>query len=652
MPTKKKDDDVTKDVVKFAYGLISEGMNYKKILNIDTKYQQSLRYQMGDQESTRKNKKNKVWNKYAEVFENRVAHVVGQRPRWRFKPQAGDDVISADVANQIIGDVFWERDDMEDKSEDALWEMSHAGSVHIKTNVTDNGWPTFLVCDAPSILTDKTKSLKTARYIIHLMYMGIPEIKELYNKDVKPEAELENIDNVGTFNNPQISFESSGDDTMPSKVWASTGFGENFDKTKWMQGLIGRALVAEIWLEDSTIEKVPFKDGEVEEEHELLANGEIPPVDIDENHPMHILSHMAYAERLDPEVDSAQIANTLKHVQIHKQYPQEEKRRKYPKGRVLTVCQNKLMADVPNPRPMHWRKVWIKADYGKVPGRYWGKSLGNDLIDIQDAINHRKNSITQNINLLNNGIIKITRTAAQSLKSKLTKFSNLIGRVVEVNHKDDFGVDFGEPLPPQVFQDLYHDENFMDENVGKNDVQSGKLPGSDTSGTAVGLLLQEGSKRINLAVKHWAFALQQMARNALEIMQVSVDKNELLQILDKEKGYYQDIEWKDLRGGFSVNDIRIDVDAFVTSREQKRNEALQLYNSPNPVVDRKYVLDKIDDPDKYETMQRMDEIDMLNQYVSFLQENLDATNKKLNTAENRAQSAEGKGNVGGKKTSK
>jgi len=640
--------DTKKDVVKFAYGLIDEGFKYKQALGIDAKYQRSLRYQMGEQKIKSKNLKTRVWNKYAEIFENRVAHVVGQRPRWRFKPQAGDDVVTADIANQVIGDVFWERDDMEDKSEDALWEMSHAGSVHIKTNVDSAGWPTFLVCDTPSVLTDKTKSLKSARYIIHLIYMSVVEVKELYNVDVKPEAELENLDNVGTFQNPQVTYESQGDYNMPSKVWSNTGFGSDFDSIKWMPGLIGRTLIYEIWMEDRTYEKVPFNETEVEQEHEAFAgSNEAPPLP-EQNHPMHILSHMAYLERIDPEIEQAQFSLTLKHIELHKQYEQKEKRRKYPKGRVISVCQNKLLADVPNPRPMHWRKVWIKADYGKVPGRYWGKSLGNDLIDVQDAINHRKNSITQNIDLLNNGVMTITKAAAQSLRGKLKKFSNLIGRIVEVDHKDDFSINFGKPFPSQIFQDLYHDEAFMEANVGQNDVQSGKLPGSDTSGTAVGLLLQEGAKRINLAVKHWAFALQQMARNALMIMDNGVDPNEILKILDKEKGYYKDIEWGQLKGKFGVDDIRIDVDAFVTTRDQKRMEAAQLYQLG--VVDRKYVLDKMDDPDKYETMQRMDEIDMLNQYVAQLEGQLEATNKQLNTAENRAQGSTGGGNVGSKKT--
>ena len=637
------------EVVKFAYGLISEGVKYKKALGVNERYQRSLRYQMGEQETNAKNKSNKVWNKYAEVFENRVAHVVGQRPKWRFKPQAGDDVINADVANQVIGDVFWERDEMEDKSEDALWEMSHAGSVHIKTNVDSVGWPTFVVCDAPSVITDKTKSLKTARFIIHMMYMGIPEIKELYGKDVTPEPEIENVDNVGTFQNPSVSFEAKGDSKMPSKIWADTGFGDEFDKIKWIPGLIGRALLYQVWMEDLTMEAIPFEPEEAENEQAAFANSEQAQVFKEQNHPMHILHHMAYIERLDPETQQAQLSRTLKHIELHKQYKQDERRRKYPRGRVITVCQHKLLADIPNPRPMHWRKVWIKADYTKVPGRWWGKSLGHDLFDIQDAINHRKNSITQNINLMNNGVMKLAKSAAVGLKNKLTHFSNLIGKIVMVNHKDDFSIDFGAGFPPQVFQDLYHDEMFMDSNVGKNDVQSGRLPGSDTSGTAVNLLLKEGSKRINLAVKHWAYALQQIARNALEIMDVGVNPQEIMKILDKESGLYKKMEWNQLKGKFGIDDVRIDVDAFVTSREQKLMEALQLMQSN--VVSRRYVLNKIDDPDKYDEMKYMDELDIMRKYAKQLEEQLDMAGKEMNTMQNRLQSNEGKGNVGSKKTS-
>ena len=56
--------------------------------------------------------------------------------------------------------------------------------------------------------------------------------------------------------------------------------------------------------------------------------------------------------------------------------------------------------------------------------------------------------------------------------------------------------------------------------------------------------------------------------------------------------------------------IHIDIQSMVaTSRQESFDQAVALYRET--IVDRKHVLNKIDDPDKYETMKRMDEIMML-----------------------------------------
>jgi len=82
-------------------------------------------------------------------------------------------------------------------------------------------------------------------------------------------------------------------------------------------------------------------------------------------------------------------------------------------------------------------------------------------------------------------------------------------------------------------------------------------------------------------------------------------------MLDK-KGNWEFINWETVKEQFGKYDIHIDVDQMLsTSRQEKLDRASQLYQ--NGVYDRQAVLDKLDDPDKYEIIQRMSEILLLQQ---------------------------------------
>jgi len=293
----------------------------------------------------------------------------------------------------------------------------------------------------------------------------------------------------------------------------------------------------------------------------------------------------------------------------------------------LTVCQGKLLEDNPinspytkTEIPLHWKDMWIKWDVSKLSQSYWGKPLLKDMFDVQDAINHRKNSITHNIDMLNQGIKKLNVKAYGELKKQnmLGKLNNLIANVIPVYNKDDLDVDFGNAFPPQVFQDLYHDEQFADMNQGNNDVQAGRMPSASASGVTISQLLEEGSKRGNLIVKHYAFLLQKMARNAIVILKAVGSDYLVFGVINKDK-VYENITWDQLKDGFNVEDIRIDIESFTgSSRQQKRQEAREDYR--DGLVDREAAYEYSDDPNKWETLKRISEVEMLKQALEQQQE--------------------------------
>ena len=204
----KEQSQKEKDVVKFAAGIISFAKQNKKSSGRLDDYKKSIDYYNGEQAKLFVNKKmQRVWNKYAEIFENRIASVVSKRPKWRYSPQGEHAILNSDVANQILGDILWDKIEWEDKGEDSLLEASHAGSSHIKTVLGDGykGLPDFISVTADSIDEDpRAKSLRQVRFIIHYIDKPVSEIKKIYNIDVAPETALEQNDPKGTFNNPEV----------------------------------------------------------------------------------------------------------------------------------------------------------------------------------------------------------------------------------------------------------------------------------------------------------------------------------------------------------------------------------------------------------------------------------------------------------------
>jgi hypothetical protein len=224
------------NTIRFAEGLITQSLEGKKRSKVMERYNRSIKYRNGDHDIKKnsKAKGNKVFNKYAEIFENRVAHFVAKRPKWKYNPQSEDDLISADIANQVIGDVLWELDEWEDKGEDSLYEAADAGSSHIKTNLKPgySGLPTYQVVPASALAPDPhTKNKRQLRWLIHFIDKGVKDIRREYGVGVVPEMYLEKFEEIGSFERPEISWEATGDDTMPN-IWGGTNYGAVFDEVK------------------------------------------------------------------------------------------------------------------------------------------------------------------------------------------------------------------------------------------------------------------------------------------------------------------------------------------------------------------------------------------------------------------------------------
>jgi len=649
-----------KPEVKLVEKYLEFGLRGRQDSKVIETYNRGIRYWKGDH--PRRNlspaQGNKVYNKFAEIVETRLSQLTDAKPKWLFRPQETMDIPTAHALNQILGDYVWdwiEWDEGEDgggKGEDSVLQAAFAGSSHIKTIVdVDTGRPDFVVIPAGAIVVDpKAKKKRHLRFWIHLVPTSVKHIKRQYGVDVRPQADLERIyeQNKADFHRPQLTAQmDTTNETMdntPFLVDLQTGtkdYGSDF---------MGKAVVMECWIEDHEIEEIPYKKAETDAEADIFSTGEIANVSPQENHPNHIKAHEKFLNTLDLTIEAQIIENIQRHIEYHKMFRQVTTRRKYPFGRVLTVCQGHLLSDRPNPfgdLGLDFKDVLIKWDYNKNPEGYWGKPLTVDLFDPQDDLNHRKNSITKNINLLNQGVRKIKWMLYEKLglKDNPSKINNMIGGVIPfINDPNEFTTDFGTPFPNQIWTDLSWTERHMDSQAINSAVGRGELPAPGTANVSLETLLGEFKVVLRKPLRHYAGALAEMGRNAVLIMAKYMDKDEIFMILGEDQKTQQQIRWGDISDRASLmRNVRIDTaNMLPTSRMESFNKVIQMMQAGVPP---EAAIQLIDDPKAIQVMQTMSQINQLTAALEQMGQENQQLKQQVNTMVNRMQGDEGMGNV-------
>jgi len=647
--------------VELVESLIAFGMKGKEDCGVITNYNRGIQYWRGNHKISENSAKtgNKVYNKFAEIIETRLSHLTDAKPKWLFRPQETNDIQIAHALNQIMGDVIWDYIDWDHgedgggKGEDAILQAAFAGSCHIKTVLDiDTGYPNFVVIPAGAIIVDpKAKKKKQLRYWIHLVPTSIKHIKRQYGVDVQPQADLERIydHDRADFHRPQITGQlDSTNDTFPSLPYKIDGKGGQSD---YSADQLGKAIIAECWMQDWTMEAIPYDAKETSDEHNAFKMAQPVFVTHDEHHPKHIAAHTTFMNKLDAVADAQLIQQLQEHIATHERFPQDTSRLKYPYGRVITVCQGKKLLDRPNPFGMlglGFRDVLIKFDYNKNPEAYWGKPLTIDLFDPQDDLNHRKNAITKNINLLNNGIRKIKWILYDKLgiKNNPRMLNNMPGNVVPfINSPEEFTTDFGKPMPNQVWVDLQWNERFMENQTNSEAVGSGRLPAAGTAGVTVETLLGEFKTILRKPLRHYAGALAEMGRNAVLIMSEFMDDNEKFMILGADQQAYEQINWGEIRDRARLmRNVRIDTaNMLPTSRLETFRRTVELMQAGVPP---EAAVQLLDDPKTIQIMQTMSKINQLTGMLEQMAQENKQLKEQVNTMVNRMQGNSGMGNVG------
>ena len=438
-----------------------------------------------------------------------------------------------------------------------------------------------------------------------------------------------------------------------NKTMDSTPFlVDTTDETKdYGSDCMGKAVIAEDWLEDFSIEAIKYDKLETDAEHDIFSTGESPQVNPGEHNPKHIKAHEIFINTLDSNAESDIIANVNAHINRHEELSQETSKRKYPFGRVITTCQGQLLRDIPNPFDdlgLDFRDVLIKWDYNKNPEGYWGKPLTTDLFDPQDDLNHRKNSITVNINLLLQGIRKIKWILYEKLgiKDNPSKLNNMPGNVIPfINDPNEYTTDPGTALPSTVWTDIGWTERHMDSQAVNSAVGRGELPAAGTANVSLETLLGEFKTVLRKPLRHYAGALAEMGRNAVLIMVKYMDESEKFMILGEDQQNYEEIQWGSIKDRASLlKNVRIDTaNMLPTSRMESFRKVIEMMQAGVPP---EAAIQLIDDPKAIQVMQTMSQMNQLKATLEQVGEENQQLKQEVNTMTNRQQGEGGGGNVG------
>jgi len=540
-----------------------------------------------------------------EISDGMISVLTDNNPKFQFRPQGANDVITADYLNQILGDYYWDILHLSDISERVLWWAQNiSGSGLAKIGIDPITQSIYVEdCNSFSCFPDPCgKSLNTLEFFIYMSIKSKNDLKRIYGER---GAKIE-VDN----NLSALTFE---EETAISPWARASGKSEQIvsDTSRFLtkdgKKEFGRAIVLECWMKDDTMEKIPYSSDETESEHEMWkrfiegAANQIPQVSIEENHPEHINAHVTFLEAIknDPAIPPEAEQMILDHIEQHNEEPQDTKRLKYPKGKIVTIAGKTLLDERAAPFGLPYAKVDFIID----PLKFWGVTLQQYIQSLQDNRVRRKNQISDNAD----------RTAnLREFYHKMsgydpTKVKGVAGESIALSMLPAQAIYQEQPrsLPPYILQDAQDSEMLIEKIAGWHEVMQGIMPKGSPSGVAIGQLKESLGPRLRKATRHFDWFLTDLARKLIDLLEYEDPTTifDVLDIDDQGNKVSKQISVDDFLKSVSKENIRVvSGSTLPTSRMEKANLAIQYMQYG--IYDQQAALTYLDDPLKDEIIQR------------------------------------------------
>jgi hypothetical protein len=232
----------------------------------------------------------------------------------------------------------------------------------------------------------------------------------------------------------------------------------------------------------------------------------------------------------------------------------ERPSRKHKKGRWVVYAGGLLIRDKDNPyigdRSGLAVLPYVKMDWVRHPGRWWGRSLAEDLVNPQFQLNNARSKEIAFLNVFGAPPTWVDPAAGIDTDIITTRAGSILKA-----HNPNMNVKVGSSphLPPEVFATGDRVERDLNDIASQSEIDGSKLPGQMRSGVA--LRTMQSARSIALTIPQWG-----AVRSARDVGRIGLALGQMF-YTDKRVMRYlgEDSAWvvSEFSGADLTNDLRV-----------------------------------------------------------------------------------------------
>lgn len=269
---------------------------------------------------------------------------------------------------------------------------------------------------------------------------------------------------------------------------------------------------------------------------------------------------------------------------------------KYPNGRLVVVCNNVVLEDMPNP---YQGKFWpfVKLVDNADIAEFWGIGEIELLEDLQRELNKRRSQIIDAANLTGNPVIIMDKDSDVDTDA----ISNKPGGIIRKRRGTEVKREAPPALPSYFFQMGEITNRDIQTISGIGDILGGLVPKGIRSGSGLSEAQDIASTRVRLKVKQLERSLSQIGKILIRLLQQYYTSDRVVSILGAN-GRVQWLPWNgNIRGDwdFIVGEGSM-LPVSKSARAALMKELFQM-----GAIDQQALLKECDVPDYEDIIRRM-----------------------------------------------
>ncbi|HYE78819.1 MAG TPA: hypothetical protein VEI97_12615, partial [bacterium] len=277
----------------------------------------------------------------------------------------------------------------------------------------------------------------------------------------------------------------------------------------------------------------------------------------------------------------------------------QEKKYKYPHGRLVTVAGGVVLQDEPSPYHVpHGVGPYVRFVDIPLPAEFYGLGECEILRDLQMELNKRRSQVVDHAALMGNAVWIIDKGSQVDPDT----LGNRPGLVVEKVSGTEVRRDPPQPLPNWILQAIELTIRDMREVTGVSGIPAGMPPRGVRSGSGFQAAEQIGNIRVRQRAHNLRVGLEDMGRLMLALIQQFYTTQRMIRVSGSAGNiYWVPFDQHAARGDW---DLHVEVDSMMPgTRAARAQQAIQLYQLQ--LLDKRAVLETIEWPDREKILRRL-----------------------------------------------